>query len=202
MLAEALACGIRALTGVCVRYLDHRVFEGVNVYFANHTSHLDFLAIWAVLPREQRSRCVPVAAKDYWENGRLRRYLSSNVFHALLIDRTRVTAGQNPVHRMTDVLTEGSSLILFPEGTRNPDGEMRPFKSGLYHLAKQNQSVPFVPVRLDNLNRILPKGELLPVPLLSSVTFGRPMPMVPDEPKSAFLSRAHDAVRELCSYDD
>jgi 1-acyl-sn-glycerol-3-phosphate acyltransferase len=89
------------------------------------------------------------------------------------------------------------SIIVFPEGTRGSGEEIAPFKSGLYHLCRQKPELELVPVYLDNMNRILPKGELLPVPMLSRVIFGRPMALEPGEPKPAFLERARAAIREL-----
>lgn len=202
LLKRMMAGFIRTFAGVCVKYLDPDVFEGTHVYFANHTSHLDFLVIWSALPPDQRERCMPVAAKDYWEKGRIRRYLSEHVFHSLLIERKHVSVQNNPIRSMMDVLKGGKSLIIFPEGTRSPDGVMKPFKSGLHHLAEKGLDVRFVPVCLENLNRILPKGELLPVPLLSSVVFGRPLSLMPGESRQDFLARAFDSVKELCSDED
>ena len=199
MMRDALAAIVRGVTGVCVRYLDASVFEGVNVYFANHTSHLDFLAVWAALPSAQRAHCVPVAARDYWERGATRQIVARRVFRAVLIERRRVTPGNNPLRLMSDALERGDSLIVFPEGTRGGDG-MHPFKPGLHHLAEAHPTVPLVPVYLANLNRILPKGEILPVPLLSSVTFGRPLQAVADESRADFLTRAERAVKELNPY--
>jgi len=202
MLSDVAASLVRILAGACVKYLDPHVFEGVNIYFANHTSHLDFAVIWASLPVRQRKRCVPVAAKDYWEKGPVRRLLTRHVVRTLLIDRTHVTARDNPLQVMTDALVDGNSLIVFPEGTRSRDGRIGEFKPGLHHLAVRNPSVPLIPVCLDNLNRILPKGECLPVPLLSSVTFGRSMSLIADEPRCDFLTRARDAIKELAPHAD
>jgi hypothetical protein len=94
-------------------------------------------------------------------------------------------------------LDAGDSLILFPEGTRSNNLEPRPFKSGLFHLAKRCPQVEFVPVYLENLNRILPKGEFLPVPLLGSVTIGAPVRLEQGETKDSFLKRARTAVWNL-----
>ncbi len=202
MLAEAVAAVIRTAAGVNAYSLDPDVSRGACVFFANHSSHLDFLVIWAALPSEQRQRCVPVAAKDYWEKTRLRRYLACRVFHALLVDRKHVAAHNSPLTAMGDVLARGRSLIIFPEGTRSVDGQMGKFKSGLFHLARANPEARVVPVCLENLNRVLPKGELLPVPLLSSVTFGRPLALGKGETRDAFLSRAFAAVQELRRHEN
>jgi len=200
MVRDLVAAATRALTGVAIRCLDPSVLDGPRVYFANHSSHLDFLVIWASLPQRQRERTVPVAARDYWQRGRFRRWLSGNVFQALLVDRTRVSAHHNPIDQMDAVLASGRSLIIFPEGTRSVDGTMKPFRSGLYHLARRHADIDLVPVCLENLNRLLPKGEILPVPLVCAATFGRPVRLAAAEPRDAFLERAHKAVEELRSH--
>ena len=98
---------------------------------------------------------------------------------------------------MADELDHGHSLIVFPEGTRRLDGEVGPFKSGLFHLSQLRPDVELIPVYLQNLSRILPKGEILPVPMLGRVVFGRSFERDCDEQKSAFLSRARRALVEL-----
>jgi 1-acyl-sn-glycerol-3-phosphate acyltransferase len=89
------------------------------------------------------------------------------------------------------------SLILFPEGGRQRGPELAPFKSGLYHLARRRPDVEFIPVLIDNLNRILPKGEVLPVPLLSCIRFGPPLRLAENETKATYLARAREAVQHL-----
>ena len=202
MTLNFLAAIIRIASGACVKLRDPEVLTGTRIYFANHTSHLDFLVIWAGLPPEQRRRCLPVAAKDYWDAGPFRRYLANRVFRAVLVDRDHVTAHNNPLRRIDEALAGGESIIIFPEGGRSPDGETQPFKPGLYHLAKRNPEVPLTPVCLENLNRILPKGEHLPVPLLSAVTFGCDIRLEPGEARSDFMDRAQAAVEELRNHDN
>jgi 1-acyl-sn-glycerol-3-phosphate acyltransferase len=172
-----------------------------RIYFANHASNLDAPVIWAALPMQLRRRTRPVAAKDYWDHGALRRYLASNVFRAVLIERKRVTAHSNPLGAMKEALDAGDSLIIFPEGTRSEDeeGEMNRFKPGLWHLAKKHPQVQLVPVYLENLNRILPKGEFLLIPLLAAVTFGTPLSFDPEEPKVAFLERARASIEAMAA---
>jgi 1-acyl-sn-glycerol-3-phosphate acyltransferase len=175
-----------------------------RIYFANHASNLDAPVIWAALPLELRRRTRPVAAKDYWDHGPLRRYLASSVFRAVLIERKRVTAHTNPLGAMEDALDAGDSLIIFPEGTRTEDeeGEMSAFKPGLWHLARKHPNVQLVPVHLENLNRILPKGEFLLIPLLAAVTFGAPIAFDPDEPKAAFLERARASIESMATQEE
>ena len=89
------------------------------------------------------------------------------------------------------------SLIVFPEGGRSLDGEMSEFKSGLYYLAKKRPDLELIPVYMENLNRILPRGEVFPVPLLSSISIGPPFALKVGESKMDFLSRAKEAVKSL-----
>jgi 1-acyl-sn-glycerol-3-phosphate acyltransferase len=174
-----------------------------RIYFANHASHLDFVVLWATLPRAARRSVRPVAGRDYWERTRMRRYLAREVFRALLVQRTpaatadRESAAREAIETMAREMGKGISLIVFPEGTRSADGDVGPFKSGLYHLARAVPSAELVPVHLHNLNRILPRGETLPVPMLSRVTFGQPIRVAPGESKTAFLDRARTAVVSL-----
>lgn len=199
MIAGLIASAARLVSGASVFYRDEPPDERQRVYFANHTSHLDFVVLWSALPGNVRQFVRPVAARDYWEKGALRRYLSEKVFRAILIDRGvgSVADARGTIDRLAAEMENRYSIIVFPEGTRGSGEEIAPFKSGLYHLCREKPGLELVPVWLDNMNRILPKGELLPVPMLSRVIFGRRMAMEHGEPKPAFLERARAAIREL-----
>lgn len=195
MIAGLLTVLARLLSGVHTRWLGCGPTRGGRVYFSNHTSHLDFLVIWSSLPPELRRRTRPVAAGDYWGKGLLRRYLARNVFNAVLIDRNRIS--RDLIGRLAEVLESGDSLIIFPEGTRNVNGGILPFKSGLFHLARRCPDVEFVPVYLENLDRILPKGEIVPIPLSSSATFGCPIRLQGGEKRERFLERSRLSLETL-----
>lgn len=202
IIAACLALLARLASGPSVRCLAGVPSRGQCIFFANHGSHLDFIVLWAVLPNAIRARTRPVAARDYWERGPLRRFAATRVFRAILVDRGAASLGQvrAQLEQMIAALDAGDSLIIFPEGTRGPGGqsaEIAPFKSGLDFLARQRPGVDLVPVHLHNLSRIMPKGEFLPVPQLSRITFGAPLRMEPGESKAGFLERARDAVRNL-----
>ncbi|AKJ27885.1 lysophospholipid acyltransferase family protein [Caldimonas brevitalea] len=167
-----------------------------RIYFANHQSHLDWVLIWCALPRELRSRTRPIAAKDYWTATPFKHWITREVFNAVYVNRQR-TDDQDPLEPLVDALRHGDSLVIFPEGTRSSLGDPQPFKSGLYHLAKQFPEVQLIPAWIDNVQRVMPKGEVVPVPILCSVTFGAPMQLLPDEDKRTFLERAREAVTSL-----
>jgi 1-acyl-sn-glycerol-3-phosphate acyltransferase len=171
---------------------------GQRVYFANHTSNGDFILIWTVLPPRLRAVTRPVAGGDYWLTSGLRAFIGRDVFNAVLIDRNPETRTHDPVEQMAEALDTGASLILFPEGTRNTGDEaLLPLKAGLFHLADKRPEVDLVPVWIANLNKVMPKGEVVPIPLLCTVTFGAALRLEPGEAKAAFLGRARAALLAL-----
>lgn len=188
----------RFITAVRARWEGAAPSTRRRIYFANHASHGDFILIWAVLPPRLRRRTRPVAGADYWLKSRLRRFIGHDVFDAVLIERDRDARREDPVAQMAQALDGGASLIVFPEGTRNTgDSPLLPLRSGLYHLARARPEAELVPVWIENLNRVMPKGEFIPVPLLCNVTFGTPIRLLPDEGKDDFLLRARDAMLAL-----
>jgi 1-acyl-sn-glycerol-3-phosphate acyltransferase len=197
LVASALCGFAKLLTGVRPVWRGSMPDERQRVYFANHRSHGDFVLIWAALPSHLRRLTRPVAGADYWHTGALRRYLANRVFRGVLIDRTASRRQANPVEQMGEALAAGDSLIIFPEGTRNLGDALLPFKSGIYHLAKAHPEAEFVPVWIENLGRVMPKGTFVPVPLLCTLTFGQPVRLADHEAKAEFLQRASDALRTL-----
>ena len=197
-LLGALLCGFaRLLTGVRALWLGCEPAPRTRVYFANHRSHGDFVLIWASLPPDLRRRTRPVAGADYWLTTPLRRFLIERVFNGVCIDRRPERHGANPVEQMGAALAAGESLILFPEGTRNMGDGLLPFKSGLHHLARAHPEAELVPVWIENLGRVMPKGSLIPVPLLCTLSFGPPLAPIEGESRDAFLTRARSALLDL-----
>ena len=197
MITETLLTWIaRFISGVSVRWIDSQPDICQRVYFANHTSHLDVILVWSALPSDVRRLTRPIAAKDYWTSGFVRRHVAE-VYNAMLIDRKEIKVHQSPIDLMLREIGNTHSLILFPEGGRRSDEGVGEFKSGLYYLSKKRPELELIPVYINNMNRILPRGEILPVPLLSSVTFGPPIWLEAGEPKADFLVRARDAVLSL-----
>jgi 1-acyl-sn-glycerol-3-phosphate acyltransferase len=202
LLAEVTGLAIilfaRLVTAVRAIWAGIEPVAGQRVYFANHASNGDFILIWTVLPPALRRRTRPVAGLDYWLASPLRRFIGEKVFNAVLIDRRPEMRTADPVEQMAQALDEGSSLILFPEGTRNlTDAPLLPFRSGLYNLSVRRPEVDLVPVWIENLNHVMPKGKIVPIPLLCTVTFGAPIRVEPDEERLAFLDRASGALLAL-----
>lgn len=199
LVATLITAGARSVTGARSMWLGCTPQATQRIYFANHTSHGDFVLLWASLPRELRKFTRPVAGADYWKSGTLRPYIINRVFNGVLVDRQRKDEQANPLQPMIEALEQGYSLIIFPEGTRNPDEGLLPFKSGIYHLAKSYPQAELVPVWISNLNRVMPKGRMLPLPLLCTTSFGAPLQVEEDESKEQFLARSREALLALAA---
>jgi 1-acyl-sn-glycerol-3-phosphate acyltransferase len=202
VMVERLVAGLitattRLLTGAQARWEGCAPCDAQRIYFANHTSHMDFVLIWSVLPNRLRPKTRPVAASDYWSRGAVRRYIIDRVFRGVLVSRGRIEREHNPIEAMCQALDGGASLILFPEGTRGQGRDVQQFKAGLYHVAAARPNVELVPIWIDNSYRVMPKGLPLPIPLLCSVAFGKPTRLEAGEHKPEFLARMRQLVAEL-----
>ncbi len=197
ILSQSLTLLMRVLVGAQPHWIGSRPSPALRIYYANHTSHMDTLALWCALPGDLRAKTRPVAASDYWSGAGLKSYLATRGFNALFIERHADKRERDPLAPLVEALQRGESLIIFPEGTRRAQALPSPFKSGIFHLAARVPEAELIPVYLDNLYRSMPKGTLLPVPLTCSVRFGAPLERRPDESKDAFLERARQAVVDL-----
>jgi 1-acyl-sn-glycerol-3-phosphate acyltransferase len=202
---------VRVLTGAQARWHGCPPKIEQRIYFANHQSHADLVLIWAALPQELRDITRPIAAKDYWTKTPLKKWITTAVFNAVYVDRgsSRPAGGTetpdtvpaealaDPLAPLIEAIEGGDSIILFPEGTRGHAEEPQPFKAGLYNLALKFPQVVLVPAWINNVQRVMPKGEVVPVPILCSVTFGEPIRLEAGEERRAFLDRARQAVIAL-----
>jgi len=188
---------VRLLVGAYPRWVGSAPTAAQRVYFANHTSHMDTIVLWAALPGALRANTRPVAAKDYWDKPGIRRTIAKEELNVVMIDRSRVDPDADPLDPLRDALAHGFSLIIFPEGTRSAQPLPGEFKSGLYHLASDFPAVELIPVYIENLHRSMPKGALLPVPIICTVRFGTALRLHAGEDKDEFLRRSRDAVAEL-----
>ena len=186
----------RVITGTQGHWLGCTPSAEQRIYFANHQSHFDWVLIWAALPRDLRTLTRPIAARDYWTAGAFKHWITREVFNAVYVARER-SADQDPLEPLAEALRHGDSLVMFPEGTRSNKGTPQVFKSGLFHLAEQFPQVQLIPAWIDNVQRVMPKGEVVPVPILCTVSFGAPLALQPGEDKKLFLERARAAVIAL-----
>ncbi|OEO25893.1 acyl-phosphate glycerol 3-phosphate acyltransferase [Pseudomonas sp. J237] len=201
LVATLITSMARTVTGARSLWLGCAPEPVQRIYFANHSSHGDFVLLWASLPPALRKVTRPVAGSDYWNKSATRRYIIKRVFNGVLIDRERIDPSVNPMQPMLAALENGDSLIIFPEGTRNLEDGLLPFKSGLYHLTKKHPQAQVVPVWIANLNRVMPKGRVLPLPLLCTTSFGPALQLAEDESKEHFLKRCRDALLALAPED-
>ena len=192
----ALALLARLITGAQGHWQGCPPKAEQRIYFANHQSHFDWVLIWAALPRDLRAVTRPIAARDSWTSSKLKHWITREIFNAVYVSRQR-TDDEDPLEPLMEALRNGDSLVIFPEGTRGNKGAPAPFKAGLFHLAEAFPQVPLVPAWIDNVQRVMPKGEVVPVPVLCSVTFGAPVRLEPGEERRAFLDRARLAVIAL-----
>ena len=194
----ALAGIARLITGAQGHWYGSPPKAEQRIYFANHQSHFDWVLIWAALPRDLRTMTRPIAARDYWTSSPLKHWITREIFNAVYVSRQR-TDDEDPLEPLMEALRHGDSLVIFPEGTRGNKADPAAFKAGLFHLAEAFPEVQLIPAWIDNVQRVMPKGEVVPVPILCSVTFGAPLTLVPGEDKRAFLDRARNAVMALRS---
>jgi 1-acyl-sn-glycerol-3-phosphate acyltransferase len=201
MLATLMTYGIlglvRLLTGSQARWYGCPPKAEQRIYFANHQSHIDLVLMWAAMPAELRRQTRAIAAKDYWTKTPFKQWITSAVFNVVYVERARTATDEDPLAPLIEALENGDSVIIFPEGTRGFEALPATFKAGLYNLALRFPDVPLIPAWINNVQRVMPKGEVIPVPILCSVTFGAPVNLGVEEDRKLFLERARDAVIAL-----
>ena len=171
-----------------------------RICFANHQSPFDWVLPWAALPRDFRETTRPIAAPDDWTARPLKHWITHEVFNVVYVSRRR-TDDKDPLEPLKQALRNDDSLVIFAEGTRDNGADLAMFKSGLYHHALELPQVQLIPAWICNVRRVMPKGEVIPVPLLCCVTFGAPMSLQQGKAKAAFLHRARGAVIALRGVD-
>jgi len=165
---------LRIIVGVKYFNVESLSKNNQFIIVSNHNSHLDTMAIMSVLNLAQLKKVHPVAAGDYFGKSPLKAYITKLFTNALLIQRTKTVNSQNPIELMFECLDKGDSLILFPEGSRGTPQKMQQFKKGIGIVLQKYPNIPYIPVFMQGMGKILPKGESLLVPFDAYVVFGEP----------------------------
>ena len=190
---------VRRETTLRVEGLDvFDALEGPVVFVANHSSHIDTALLLTTLPVEWQRRVAVGAAADYFFDAWWRAVGSALAFSTFPIERGGVGLSETP----TRLLAEGWSLIIYPEGTRSPDGWTRRFRLGAAYLAAM-ANVPVVPVAIVGSYAAMPRGRGWPKPGRPEVhvRYGRPVAQGEGEEPRAFGARIATAVATLLDED-
>ena len=169
---------LKLFTGIKLLRKENLAYSGPCIIVANHNSHLDTVVILSSLHPNQLIKTHPVAAGDYFGKSPLKARLTRYFVNAILIPRSRPKEGEegpDPIQLMIDVLDKGESLLLFPEGSRGEPEKFQKFKRGIGLILEQRPEIPFLPVYMKGLGKVLPKGDAVPVPFDSYVLFGKPV---------------------------
>ena len=190
---------LRLIMGV--HYVNREILRGAEQFIivSNHNSHLDTMALMAALSWRQIDRTKPVAAGDYFGKTPIKKRITELFVNALLIPRSRPKEGEtfaDPIQLMVNALGAGHSLIIFPEGTRGEAGKIQKFKKGIGLVAQQCPHVPIIPVFMQGMGKLLPKGEMLLVPFDNFVRFGTPF-YCGDLPVEDIVARVEKEIMAL-----
>lgn len=199
---DILAGLAKVLTGASGVWIDNKPEKKQRIYFANHTSNLDTIIIWSALPANLRSITRPVAAKDYWNQPGIRHHIATKELNVVFVERNKETRTEDPLNPLRTALNEGYSLIIFPEGKRNPEVIPGEFKSGIYHLKQEYPDVEFIPVYLENVAKTFPRGAFFPLPIICKAFFGKEIDFNlteedTKETKVEFLNHCRNKVMDL-----
>lgn len=164
------------------------------IFAPNHHSHLDTLVMSVAVPEPWRSKMVVAAAADYFFDTRVKGTAAALALNALPIDRDSV--GRKSSDTIRDILDDGWSLVIYPEGGRSPDGWGQEFKGGAAYLSSRT-GAPVVPVFIDGTGAIFGKGATRLRPGTTQVVFGAPLRPMEGESTRRFSARIEAAVTAL-----
>jgi 1-acyl-sn-glycerol-3-phosphate acyltransferase len=168
--------------------------KGPVIFAANHASHVDTPLLLTSIPDRFRHHTVVAAGADYFFDKRWKGYLWAFAINAIPIERTRVSP--KSLRLASQMLDDGWSVLIFPEGGRSPHGWSQPHRAGAAFLAAR-AGVPVVPVHLEGTRRILRKGTGRLTPSTTTVTFGSPLLAAGGEDPRQFAQRVERAVDVL-----
>jgi 1-acyl-sn-glycerol-3-phosphate acyltransferase len=189
---------ILVVLGLNVRNLKHLPRTGPAIVVANHNSHLDTFVLMTLFPLKLLHRLRPVAAADYFMRTRALAWFTLNITNMIPLDRTRVgKRGEDPLEACGKALEAGEILLVYPEGTRGESEALAKFKGGVARLKEHYPAVPVVPVFMQGLGRVLPKGEFTLVPVVVDVFVGEAVTWSGN--RQAFTQALQDSVTALAA---
>lgn len=147
------------------------------VIASNHNSHADAVTLMTAIPNNLLSKTRPIAAADYFGRNKFISFISWFFLNLALIPRKKAEGpnDNSPVEIMDKVLKDGNSIILFPEGSRGEAGKLQTFKKGIGYLMESNRNLPVIPVYMEGIGRVLPKGNKIILPSLTKIYIGDPV---------------------------
>ena len=184
--------------GLNIRHRERLIQEGPSIIAANHNSHLDTLVLMSLFPLSALHRIRPVAASDYFLANRLLAWFCTDVIGIIPIARKQ--PGDVHTDRLAELdaaLTNGDTIIIFPEGTRGTPERFQNFKTGVAHLVKRHPALSTIPVFLYGLGKALPRGEGLLVPFFCDVYVGSPVAW--NGNRDEFMHQLEKGMKQLAS---
>lgn len=186
----------RFLTGADVTGRQHLPLRGPAIVAANHNSHMDTLLLLSIFPSRAVMRVRPAAAADYFLKDPVIGWFSRNMIGIVPVARDKVGTGEDVLAPARDALAAGDIIVVFPEGTRgDATDEMARLKSGVARLAEAFPDAPVTPIWIQGAGRVLPKGEVIPVPMNCAVLIGEPVRWTGK--RTEFMDGLRDALLKL-----
>ena len=166
----------RFMTGADVTGREHLPLKGPAIVAANHNSHMDTLLLLSIFPSRAVLRVRPAAAADYFLRDPVIGWFSRNLIGIVPVARGKAGSGEDVLAPAREALAAGDIIVVFPEGTRGDASDsMAALKSGVARLAEAFPDAPVTPVWIQGAGRVLPKGEVIPVPMNCAVLIGEPV---------------------------
>ena len=161
------------ISGVSLKGKENLPTKGPAILVANHNSHLDTMVIMSLFSLKILEKVRPIGAEDYFCNKPYKKWLSKNLIDLIALKRRPSKADGHPFGEIYKALDNGEIVLLFPEGSRGDPEVMKPFKTGIAHMAKDYPDVPVVPLSIYGAGKALPRGEALFVPFIIEVNVGK-----------------------------
>lgn len=166
---------LRIIFGVSFKNTEQ--FKGTSQFIvvANHNSHLDTMSILSALPITMLTKVHPIAAGDYFGKNIITQFLTEFFVNTLLISRQKDKTKINAIDSIDQLIKEGKSILIFPEGSRGEAEIIQEFKNWAAILLKNNPTVPLIPIFIKGMGKALPKGDPFLVPMECQLTIGKPV---------------------------